>query len=308
MKDILIIGGSYFAGRVFVEGLTKKEEYNIFVFNRGRVPLGFAKVTELVGDRNVEEQIREVIPQKGWYAVVDFCAYSPDHVEKLIRSIPGNVAHYILISTTSIYEDSVILPINEDAAKLSRPQPELGEYANYGFDKWRAERKAVDLCFKKEIPYTILRPAIIYGKYNYAPRETYFFELIEQDKPVVIPENDLPLFSFLWVVDLARIIFRCMHNESIFNYEFNACSPELISYRRLIEVLEEIIGKQIRTMRMGIDEIYQKGFPLPFPLDKHLIYSGSRIAKALEFQYTPFLEGMRGTYNYFKWAKQSQKA
>lgn len=307
MKDILIIGGSYFAGRVFVEGLIKKEDYNIFIFNRGNLPLGFKGVTELVGDRNDEDCIKNEIPARQWYAVVDFCAYEPVQVEKLIRSIQGDIAHYILISTTSVYEDNTALPINEEAPKIVHPQPELGEYANYGFDKWRAECTATELCTAKGIPLTIFRPSIIYGKYNYAPRERFFFELITKGEPLVMPDPDLTIFTFVWVVDLARVIFRCISNEKVFNNSFNVSSPEQISYTDLVEILKEITGKEIQTTKMSIAEITQMGLPLPFPPDRKLVYTGSSIAKILDFQYTPFIEGMKMTYKYFEWTKQRQK-
>jgi len=307
MKDILIIGGSYFAGRVLVEGLVNKKGYNIFVFNRGNVPLGYKGVTELTGDRNDENQIKKKIPKRNWFAVVDFCAYEPHQVEKLITSIPGNMGHYILLSTTSVYEDTDKLPVDEDSPKLTHSQPELGQYANYGYHKWLAERMLFDLCENKGIPYTILRPAIIYGKYNYAPRETFLFELVYKEVPLVIPDPDMTLFSFVWVVDLARVIFRCISNEKVFNNSFNVSSPEQISYTDLVEVLKEITGKEIQTTKMSIAEITQMGLPLPFPPDRKLVYTGSRIAKSLDFQYTPFIEGMKMTYQYFEWTKQRQK-
>jgi hypothetical protein len=39
VKNILIIGGSYFTGRVFVEELWKDKEYSIYVLNRGTIPI-----------------------------------------------------------------------------------------------------------------------------------------------------------------------------------------------------------------------------------------------------------------------------
>jgi nucleoside-diphosphate-sugar epimerase len=299
MKNILIIGGSYFAGRVFVEALARTKAVNIFVYNRGRVPLRMEGVTELVGDRENEDQIREVIPDKNWDALVDFCAYTPDHVDKMIGSLRGSVTHYILISTTSIYRNTWSLPIDEDGPKLSAPQPELGLYADYGWQKWLTECRLLELCAQKGIPYTVLRPAIIYGRYNYAPRESYFFDLIRDGAPVILPENDLALFSFVWVVDLAKIIGSSLLNSKVFNQAFNVAAEELISYRRLVEVLEEISGKKIPTLTMSMAEIERNKIPLPFPLDSHLIYSGARIQRFLDFSYTPFLEGMKKTYEFY---------
>ncbi|QTA92864.1 NAD-dependent epimerase/dehydratase family protein [Desulfonema magnum] len=308
MKNILIIGGSYFAGRVFVEELLKTKDYNVFVYNRGNIPLGWKEVTELVGDREDEDQIRKTIPEKEWHALIDFCGYTPDHIEKMLRSLPGTLSHYIFISTTSIYENRFDLPIKEDAPKVLTLHPELGPYADYGMNKWLAECKLEKECKAKGITWTCLRPAIIYGKYNYAPRESYFFDLLRNNKPIIIPNNALALFSFTWVEDVAKIILRCLGNENVFNEAFNISGKELISYERWIELLEELSGKKLKTMRMSIAEMNENAIPLPFPPDSHLVYSGDKIQRILKFEYTPFVDGIRKTYEYYQMLQARKRA
>jgi nucleoside-diphosphate-sugar epimerase len=298
MNNVLIIGGSYFAGRILVEELIKEKTYQIFVYNRGHVPLRKQGVIELVGDRNDHQQVKSAIPDIEWHAVIDFCAYAPEDITNLLLSIPGKVNHYIFISTTSVYENTWDLPIKEDSPKLSAPQPDLGIAADYGFNKRLAEDELVTACDKKGMPYTILRPAIIYGPYNYAPRESWFFDLLLRNEPIVIPDNELALYSFVYVVDMARIIIQCMGNDIVFSHAFNVSSEEMISYRRIVQVLEKISGKRVRFTQMGIDEINRKEIPLPFPPDSHLLYSGTALQRKLGFEYASFAEGMRSTYQY----------
>jgi nucleoside-diphosphate-sugar epimerase len=304
MKNILIIGGSYFAGRVFVEELLREKRYNIYIFNRGRIPLKFEGITELVGDRNDTKSIREVIPDRKWDALVDFCAYTPSDIEKMLESLPGSLDHYIFISTTTVYDNSFDLPIMEDATKLSGPQPELGEYASYGYDKWLTECRLKELCAKKGVAYTCLRPSIIYGRYNYAPRESYFFDLIRDGKPIFLPDNELALFSFIWVVDMAKLIIKCLENKNVFKQAFNLAAEELVSYRKILKVLEELCGKKLNVMELSIHEINSERIPLPFPPDRHLVYSGAKAQRILEFQYTPFEHGMRETYAHYQWVQK----
>lgn len=304
MKNILIIGGSYFAGRILVEELLQRKNYNIYVYNRGNRPFNRDDVTELIGDRNDEQRIKDVVPNQNWDALIDFCAYTPDQIDKIIKAVPGTIQHYIFISTTTVNQNVLDLPIKEDAPKLTGIQPELGQYADYGYNKWLSECKLEEECRKKNIPYTSLRPAIIFGEYNYAPRETYFFDLIRDNKRIYLPNNELGLFSFVWVVDLAKIIEKCIGNEKIFNQAFNVAGEELVSYKRLIEVFEEICGKKIKTATMSIELINKKRILLPFPLDSHLIYSGRKIKKVLGFEYTPFIDGMKKTYEYYQLVQQ----
>ena len=304
MNNVLIIGGSYFAGRVLVEELVKEKAYQVFVYNRGHMPLKIQGVVELVGDRNDHQQVKRAIPAVEWHAVIDFCAYTPEDITNLLPSLQDRVNHYILISTTSVYENTWDLPIKEDFPKLSAPQPELGIAADYGFNKWLTEGEVVTTCGKNGMPYTILRPAIIYGPYNYAPRESWFFDLLSRNEPIVIPDNALALYSFVYVVDMARIIIRCMGNDIVFNHAFNVSSKEMISYRRIVQVLEEILGKKIQLMQMSVDEINLKGIFLPFPPDSHLLYSGTALQKKLGFEYTSFAEGMKNTYRYDEYVRR----
>jgi nucleoside-diphosphate-sugar epimerase len=301
MRNILIIGGSYFVGRVFVEELLKSEEFHIHVLNRGRIPFRKEGVTEIVCDRHDLQGMRAALPAIHWDAVVDFCAYAPEDIAGTLEVLPSNgVEQYVYISTASVYDHTLELPIREDAAKLSGPQPELGPAADYGYNKWRAELKLQEQCSRSGIHHTSIRPAFIYGKYNYAPRESYFFDLLIKNEPIVIPDKSLALFSFVSVWDVAALVMGCLGNSAAYDRAFNASAEELISYPRLIETLEKVTGISPRITPMSIDEIESRQIPLPFPLDEHLIYDGAQLKGIVNFDYTPFQEGMAETYRYHR--------
>ncbi len=303
MKNILIIGGSYFLGKVFVEEIRNHSEYAIYVMNRGNRPLNLEGVKEIVCNRHDTVSIKQLIPPLEWHAVVDFCAYEPDDVELLLYCLPGLVQQYIYISTTTVYQNSLDLPTREGSQKLAGPLP--GPHGDYGYKKWLIELRLKELCEEKGIAHTSLRPAFIYGKYNYAPRESYFFNLIMGNKPIIVPPPPQAVFSVVSVWDVAHICIACLGNEKVFNNAYNVSAEELISYDRLIEVIETITGRKLNIQRMPIFEIDKRGIPLPYPLEEHLIYSGSLIQEILNYNYMTFLEGMRETYSwYFKLSRQ----
>ncbi|MDY6917181.1 MAG: NAD-dependent epimerase/dehydratase family protein [Chloroflexota bacterium] len=299
MNNILIIGGSYFLGRVFVEELSQRDGYAIYVMNRGNAPLNMEGVEEIVCDRHDAFSIGGLVPDLNWHAVVDFCAYEPDDIDLLLYNLPGAMEQYVYISTATVYENSPDVPMKEDAAKLTGPLP--GPHGDYAYKKWLAEIKLKELCEERGIAHTSLRPAFIYGKYNYAPRESYFFDLIAENEPIVLPPAPQVRFSMVSVWDVASICMACLGNERVFNGAFNVASEELVWYDRLIEVLEEIAGRSFDVRRMSIADIDRRGIPLPFPLEEQLIYSGELLQGILGYEYMPFAEGMRRTYNwYFK--------
>ena len=213
MKNVLVIGGSYFVGRVFVEELSKVPDYAIYVMNRGNVPLHIKGVTEIKCDRHNTEAMCEAIPSIMWSAVVDFCAYTPEDIATMISILPSHaISQYIFISTASIYEKTNDLPIGEGALKLAGPQP--GPHGDYAYNKYLAEEELNMQCRKITFPGQSSGPTFIYGKYNYAPRESYFFDLVQERKTIIIPDNELALFTFVSVWDVARAIIGCIGNQN----------------------------------------------------------------------------------------------
>jgi len=292
VRNILIIGGSYFSGRVLVEELSASAEYKIHLFNRGRVPLKIDGVTEFVGDREDPNAVAENIPSLIWDAVIDFCAYEPEHIDTLLRHFKGEIKHYILISTTSVYRTVNALGLDENAPLLQSPQPELGEFADYGFHKLQTERTLTASAAQYGFEYTILRPAIIYGYYNYAPRESFFFERILAKCSLEVPEQQDARYSFIWVVDMAQAIIKCLGNERVFNQIFNLASDESVSYRQIIDCLDSAVKGGVETVKLSDREAREMGVSWPFPPDTDLVYSGEKLTECLRLTYTPFAKGL----------------
>jgi 2'-hydroxyisoflavone reductase len=300
MKQLLVIGGSYFAGRVFIENLCQLNRYQIHVFNRGHLPINIKGVEEIKGDREIPDTISQSIPARHWDAVVDFCAYTPSHINTTLNCIPGTIGHYIFISTTSVYAPTPKVPIQEQAPKVTAPQPELGEFAEYGYQKWMAERTCEKHCRLKKIPYTILRPAIIYGRYNYAPRESFFFDHVIYNKPLILPENRNFYYSFVWVDDMAEVIIACIENAKVFGQAYNIASEEMISYHTLTDIIEEVTCRKIERKVLSTEEIIRQRIPMPFPPDDHLLYDGDKLCKTIDFEHTPFIQGITETWKYYQ--------
>ncbi len=88
---ILIIGGTYFAGRSFTKLLLKRGD-EIFLLNRGNVPISSPGIVSVKSDRrdydNIKTRIGELKENGGipdhMDAVVDFCGYQKGDIEGLI--------------------------------------------------------------------------------------------------------------------------------------------------------------------------------------------------------------------------------
>lgn len=301
MKNILVIGGSYFAGRVFVERLAELPGYAVCVFNRGNVVLPVDGVQQITGDREVLDHITSRIPQRHWEVVVDFCGYSSEHIHTVIQGLSGKVDHYIFLSTTSVYAPENEPPVRENGIKVAQSQTDLGEFADYGLKKWQAECQLIKECSNHGFSYTILRPAIIYGRYNYARRESWFFDAILRGKLLVVPGRAGARLSFIWVEDLAQLIIRCLEvsNDGL-SVVYNVAAPEPLTYADLLEVMEKECGRKPFVKKMALRQIYRENIFLPFPADIDLFYDGRTIASSFGFAYTPFSVGIRKTWEHYR--------
>lgn len=295
MSRILVIGGSYFVGRIFVLSGKSKPDMEIYVLNRGKYPLNLPGVTELSCNRHDTATMSKLLKDKNFDTVIDFCAYEPGEIKSVIEILGGKIRQYIYISTASVYSVSCIFPKTEESALVT--EGGMGAASQYIWKKLLLEEELKQACFRFDTVYTILRPAFIYGPFNYAPREAYYFERIIKGIPIHVPEDSISLFQFVYVKDVAQAIHLCIGNERAFGYIYNLSAPELVCYQAYMETLKNITDRDFQTIPIPTREVYSQKIPLPFPLDSHELFSGEKAARQLGLQYTPFLLGMQETYN-----------
>lgn len=113
-KNILVFGGSYFVGRIFVEDLIREGVYSVYVVNRGNRPIKIEGIHEIVCNRNHPEHLRASLPPLVWDAVVDFCAYSPVDIEQSMSALPqAALRHYIFIGPPRYMSQRWIFPFTK---------------------------------------------------------------------------------------------------------------------------------------------------------------------------------------------------
>ncbi|MCM1160942.1 MAG: NAD-dependent epimerase/dehydratase family protein [Roseburia sp.] len=295
---ILAIGGTYFLGRVFTI-VASKENHELFLINRGTYTMDMPSVTEYHLDRHDIAALKKLPPQE-YDAVVDFCAYLPKDVENLLKNIPGGVKQYIYISTCDVYKRNVNGLKNESTELMDVCFP--GEAGEYMYNKMLLEKETQNVCKSLGIAYTSIRPGIIYGPFNYAPRESMFIQWIIKGQPLPYPIDAEGQFQFVYVKDVARAILTVIGNEKAYNQAFNVCGDEILNYSRFFEVLKKISDRDFTVQGITVKEAIEQNSPLPFPIIKEEteLYDGSRLVKELGFEYTDFEKGMEKTFQAFK--------
>lgn len=288
-------------------------------------------VKQIKGDRRDEKVLEQLAALETEFdAVVDFCGYGQGDVASVVEHLPGKTKQYIFISTVDVYERGIQELKDEETPYETRSiEGEAGEYIR---GKVALEQELKGVCLQRGIAYTILRPAVLYGPYNYAPRESVFIQIALQNHFLPEITDATGKFQFTYVKDGVEAIEKCLLNEEAYGQAYNICGDEILDYRLFIEGLEQAMQEDesiaeaeriteveknteveriaenakklihCKRIQMTAQEATAQGIPLPFAVyeEETELYSNEKSKKELGMVYTSFEEGMKKTYQAFK--------
>ncbi len=299
-KKVLVIGGSYFAGRVF-SILAARAGYELTFVNRGKYSMKSLgeTVQEFRADRRDEISLQNAGVDGAFDAVVDFCAYEPQDIAKVVRSLSCSFKKYIYLSTADVYKRSDGIKTEESERMDVLPEDEVQLYA---YKKKLLEDELIVTAGMSGFAYTILRPAFIYGPYNYAPRESLYIRSLVKGEPIYQPKDADGQFQMVYVKDVGEAILACIESEEADNEAFNLSAEEVLNYDTFLSTLEKASGKTASgVVPVSVREVIENRLPLPFPLTKEEseLFDGSKLTETLGITYTPIEEGLKKTYEAF---------
>lgn len=295
-KKVLVIGGTYFYGRVFSMLASREAGFELTLINRGKYSMDHLPcVTEYRADRH-DAAALAAIPAGEYDAIVDFCAYAAGEVRFLLENLRCTAKKYILISTADVCQRGLPQPPDENAPLLAQRLP--GPVGDYLWNKILLERELAEVCAQRGMSYTVFRPAFLYGPYNYAPRERYFFEKIIRGEAVECPTDADARFQFIYVKDAANAIIADIAAQRSENAVYHLAAPEQLDYAALFDVFRRVCDRPVITVPVTVDAVIAQNIALPFPLTaaESELFDGSRVCRELGLRYTPIDQGMEKAY------------
>lgn len=300
---ILVLGGSYFYGRVFTMLAAGKHELTLL--NRGTYSMKEYHVREIAGDRRQEATLQRLNKCGTEFdAVVDFCGYETGDIRLIAQNLPKTVRQYIFISTVDVYRRGIAGYKKEETPYEERGI--AGESGAYIRGKISLEEELKEVSKEKGFACTILRPAILYGPYNYAPRESVFIQLMVQNHVLPRIVDAAGKFQFVYVKDAAQAVCQCLLNDKTYGQAYNLCGEEEADYQSFADSLEcavkSVGGQMPGSISLTAQQAQSQGIPLPFPLypGETELYSNEKSKIELGIIYTPLSEGMKKTYQAFR--------
>ena len=293
---ILVIGGSYFFGRVFV--MLAAKEHDVTVVNRGTCSVAELGAKQIKGDRKEEGVWKSIEDDYG--CIVDFCAYEKGDIARVLENMPGRIRQYIFISTVDVYERGINGLKGEETPLETRPLP--GEAGAYIAGKVALEREVREQCGKRGISCTVLRPAILYGPLNYAPRESVYIRLLARNRVLPRITDAAGSFQFVYVKDASQAVLSCLLNPRAYGQAYNLCGEEVLTYDAFFRELGKASDVEAREIPLTAREAESQGLPLPFPLTEAEteLYSNEKSKEELGLRYMDIGEGMARTYRAYR--------
>ncbi|MGG3538717.1 SDR family oxidoreductase [Bacillus tropicus] len=218
---ILILGGTRFLGRAFVEEALQRG-HEVTLFNRGTNKEIFPEVEQLIGDRN--DDVSSLVNRK-WDVVVDTCGFSPHHIRNVGEVLKDSIEHYIFISSLSVYKDWIPYDVKEDY--ILQPEPteeqikavengEISPYEHYGALKVLCEKEA-----EKYWPGRVLlvRAGLLSGMFDYTDRLPYWIQRVAKGGEVLVPGRKKRPVQIVDIKDVAYFGLNMAENNKagIFN-------------------------------------------------------------------------------------------
>ena len=212
---ILVLGGTKFLGRAFVEAAVE-HGHELTLFNRGETNADlFHWIEKLRGDRRADLSALE---GRTWDAVVDPSGYTPDVVRRSAELLRDS-GRYLFVSSVSVYADVSVGPNEESRlADLGEDSAaELAEdFSNYGALKALCEQAVQDVFGDRSL---IVRPGLIVGPHDPTGRFTYWAHRLRRGGEILAPGPPERRVQFVDVRDLANWMLDCLEREvtGVFN-------------------------------------------------------------------------------------------
>ncbi len=301
MQKILVLGGTQFIGRNLVMRLQEMNEFDITLFNRQQTQADlFPDINKIKGDRKTDD-IKQ-IAKKEWDYVIDLSCYYPDDVVRTLSQLLKSTKKYIFISTSSVYDNendkSTLRTEIAETLKCNSQQNSDQTTSSYGNRKAECER----ILIASGMNYTILRPCLVYGDYDYTDRLYYWIHQVKQNVTLVLPDNGERIFSLTYVHDLVESIVKAIRSPQTSGI-YNVISTPKASIKLITTCICELMNKEINVLNATPDFLRENKISewtdMPLWIDgDYCTYSNDRIKRDFAFKPTGLKESIKNTISY----------
>ena len=248
---VLFIGGSGIISAACSQ-LAAERGIKLSVLNRGATHLRPLppEATVLHGDIRDHLAAREALGDLEFDAVVDWVAFTPEHVQADIELFHGRTGQYVFISSASAYQTPPArVPVTEST-------PLRNPFWQYSRDKIAGEDLLVEAYRQTGFPATIVRPSHTYDRTS-IPFDGKWTALarMRAGKEVVVHGDGTSLWTLTHSADFARGFVPLLGHPRTIGDAFHITSDDVLTWNQIAEALAAAAGVTARLVHVPSDAI-----------------------------------------------------
>ncbi len=294
MLKLLFIGGTGVISSACSE-LVIARGFDLYLLNRGQssrpAPQG---ATVLRADIRDADAAWRALEGYEFDVVVDWIAFTPEHIEGDLALFDGRVGQYVFISSASAYQTPPrSLPVTE-STPLHNP------YWAYSRNKIACEERLLRAYRQQAFPMTIVRPSHTYDQTLLPMRGRYtVVNRMRQGKKVIVHGDGTSLWTLTHHRDFAKGFVGLLGNSRAIGEAVHITSGEWLTWNQIFGMVADAAGAQARLLHVPSELIarFDPDWGASLLGDKahSMIFDNSKIKHLVpDFEATiPFAQGAR---------------
>ena len=248
---VLFIGGSGVISSA-CSWLAVERGIELFVLNRGlsRLRPLPEQVTVLRGDVSDPAAVRRAVGDRSFDAVVEWVAFTPEHVRSDIDLFRGRTTQYVFISSASAYQTPPARQPVLESTPLRNP------FWAYSRGKIACEEVLTAAYRDEGFPATIVRPSHTYDK-TLVPFDGGWTALgrMRHGKPVIVHGDGTSLWTLTHHRDFAEGFVPLLGHPRTVGEAFHITSDDVLTWNQIAETLAAAAGVTARIVHVPSDAI-----------------------------------------------------
>ncbi|WP_373229323.1 SDR family oxidoreductase [Cohnella sp.] len=252
---VLFIGGTGLISQA-VSKLAAQSGIELYLFNRGQreefIPEG---VKVIIGDIRHQKKAAEILKDYEFDVIVDWIAFTQDHVKTDIELFAGKTKQYVYISSASAYQKPPQHYIITEETPLSNP------YWQYSRDKIACEELLMEAYRSSGFPVTIVRPSYTYGdtmipaSLNSWQHPWSLVDRIRKGLPIVVHGDGTSLWTMTHNTDFAKGFVGLLGHPEAIGEAFHITSDEVLSWNQIYHAIGQAAGVEPNVVHISSDFI-----------------------------------------------------
>ncbi len=274
----------------------------LYLLNRGHSPRNTPENAIILnGDIRDKASVENALGDHKFDVVVDWIAFTPEHIETDLEIFRERTDQYIFISSASAYQTPpATLPVTEST-------PLYNPFWQYSRDKIACEELLIKAYREESFPVTIVRPSHTYDKtmLPFTGRYTVVDRMLK-GKKVVVHGDGTSLWTLTNHRDFAKGFVGLLGNNHAIGEAFHITSDEILTWNQIFEIVAQAFGTSAEIVHIPSEIIakYDKDWGAGLLGDKahSMIFDNSKIKKIVsDFAATiPFSVGVEEIVNWFE--------